>query len=93
VVFNIEDRVYTDWYPLQLFRVGGAVYYDLGRAWGGPTANTQNTGWLNDVGLGLRILSARSAFGNVLHLDLAFPLHRDPNIKRVQFLVQTQTTF
>lgn len=93
VVFNVEDRVYTDWYPFQLFRVGGAVYYDLGRAWGGPNANTQHTGWLSDVGLGLRILSARSASGNVLHLDLAFPLNRDPNIKRVQFLVQTQTTF
>jgi hypothetical protein len=93
VVFNVEDRVYTDWYPLQLFRVGGAVFYDLGRAWGGPNANTEHTGWLNDVGFGLRILSARSAFGNVLHMDLAFPLNRDPNIKSVQWLVQTQTTF
>jgi len=93
VVLNIEDRVYTDWYPLQLFRVGGAVFYDLGRAWGGPGSNTQNAGWLNDVGFGLRILSARSAFGNVLHLDLAFPLNRNPNIKSVQFLVQTQLTF
>ena len=93
VVFNVEDRVYTDWYPFQLFRVGGAVFYDFGRAWGGPNANTQHTGWLNDVGFGLRILSARSAFGNVLHMDLAFPLNRDPNIKSVQFLVQTQATF
>ena len=93
MVFNVEDRVYTDWYPFQLFRVGGAVFYDFGRAWGGPTANTENTGWLSDVGVGLRILSARSAFGNVLHLDLAFPLNRDPNIRRVQFLVQTQATF
>ena len=93
VVFNVEDRVYTDWYPFQLFRVGGAVFYDFGRAWGGPTANTEHTGWLSDVGLGLRILSARSAFGNVLHLDLAFPLNHDPNIRRVQFLVQTQATF
>jgi len=93
VVFNVEDRVYTDWYPFQLFRVGGAVFYDFGRAWGGPNANTEHTGWLNDVGFGLRILSARSAFGNVLHVDLAFPLNRDPNIRRVQFLVQTQTTF
>jgi outer membrane protein assembly factor BamA len=93
VVVNLERRRYTDWYPFQLFRVGGAVFYDLGRAWGGPSSNTQNTGWLNDVGLGLRFLSARSAFGNVLHVDLAFPLNHDPNIKSVQFLVQTQATF
>lgn len=93
VVFNVEDRVYTDWYPFQLFRVGGAVFYDFGRAWGGPSGNTEHAGWLSDVGFGLRILSARSAFGNVLHLDLAFPLNRDPSIKSVQFLVQTQATF
>jgi len=93
VVLNAERRVYTDWYPLRLFRVGGAVFYDFGRAWGGPNSNTEHSGWLSDVGVGLRILSARSAFGNVLHIDLAFPLNHDPNIKSVQFLVQTRTTF
>jgi outer membrane protein assembly factor BamA len=93
VLFSIEQRVYTDWYPFRLFRVGGAVFYDHGRAWGGPTQSTANSGWLSDVGFGLRILSARSAFGNVLHIDLAFPLmNRDPGIKRVQFLVQTKVT-
>ena len=93
VVTNVEGRRYTDWYPFQLFRVGGAVFYDLGRAWGGASANTENAGWLSDVGFGLRFLSARTAFGNVLHVDVAFPLNHDPNIKSVQFLVQTQTTF
>jgi len=93
VVLNVENRVYTDWFPFRLFRVGGAVFYDLGRAWNGPNSNTENAGWISDVGFGLRILSARSAFGNVLHMDLAFPLNRDPNIKSVQFLVQTQATF
>jgi outer membrane protein assembly factor BamA len=92
-VFNAEYRVYTDWYPIRLFRVGGAVFYDLGRAGGGPNSNTEHTGWLSDVGVGLRILNARTAFGNVLHIDLAFPLTYDPNIRRMQFLVQTQTTF
>ncbi len=91
-LFTVEERVYTDWYPFRLFRVGGAVFYDEGRAWGGPTENAANAGWLRDVGFGLRILSARAAFGNVLHLDLAFPLNRDPNIKSVQFLVVTKLT-
>jgi outer membrane translocation and assembly module TamA len=92
LLFNIEERVYTDWYPFRLFRVGGAVFYDWGRAWGGATENTANAGWLSDVGFGLRILSARSAFGNVLHLDFAFPMNRDTSIKRVQFLVTTKVT-
>jgi len=106
-LFSIEQRVYTDWYPFRLFRVGGAVFYDLGRAWGGPNEITANNsgprpipssestaikGWLNDVGFGLRLVSARSAFGNVLHIDLAFPLDREPGIKSVQFLVTTKVT-
>ena len=93
VLLNVEERVYTDWYPFRLFRVGGAVFYDLGRAWGGPGESPSSAHWASDVGFGLRILSARSAFGNVLHIDLAFPLNHDPNIKPVQFLVTTKLSF
>ena len=92
-LFTVEQRYYTDWYPLRLFRVGFAVYYDVGRAWDSRLGNPNN-GWLNDVGIGLRVLSARSSFGNILHVDLAFPVHRtDPNIKTRQFLVMTAKTF
>ena len=90
LLFNVEERVYTDWYPFRLFRVGGAVFYDWGRAWSGPAESPSSARWLSDVGVGLRILSARSSFGNVLHIDFAFPLNRDPNIKSFQFLVQTK---
>ena len=92
-LFTLEERVYTDWYPLRLFRVGGAVFFDVGRAWGGEIVNTANPGWLSDVGFGLRLLSARSAFGNVLHADVAFPLNADANIDSVQFLLKTKASF
>ena len=92
-LFSVEERYYTDWYPLRLFRVGFAVYYDVGRAWDSQLGNPNN-GWLNDVGIGLRVLSARSSFGNILHVDLAFPVHRtDSNIKTRQLLVMTAKTF
>ncbi len=93
VLFTAEERVYSDWYLWRLFRIGGAAFYDVGRAWGGPWGNTANAGWLGDVGFGLRILTTRSAFKNVLHADIAFPLHRDPNIQSVQFLVKVTNTF
>lgn len=92
-LFTVEERYYTDWYPLRLFRVGFAVYYDVGRAWDSQLGNPNN-GWLNDVGFGLRVLTARSSFGNILHIDLAFPVHRtDPSVKARQFLVMTAKTF
>jgi hypothetical protein len=93
VLFTAEARAYTDWYPFRLFRVGGAVFYDTGRAWKGENTNTGNAGWLRDVGFGLRLLSARTSKGNVLHADVAFPLDPDPSIEKAQFLVKTRVSF
>ncbi|OGT18287.1 MAG: hypothetical protein A3J49_03735 [Gallionellales bacterium RIFCSPHIGHO2_02_FULL_57_16] len=93
-LLTVERRAYSEWYPFRLFRVGGAMFYDAGRAWGGSmNQNLSNPGWLHDVGFGLRILSARSAFGNVMHADFAFPLNRDSNTTSFQFLLKTKTSF
>ena len=48
---------------------------------------------LSDVGIGLRLGNSRSALGNVLHIDLAFPLNGDRSIKNMQFLVETKRSF
>jgi hypothetical protein len=93
ILLTLEARAYSDWYPFRLFRVGGAVFYDTGRAWKGENPNTVNSGWLRDVGLGLRLLSARSSKGNVIHMDFAFPLDPDPSIDKMQFLVKTKVAF
>ena len=92
-VLSLEERAYTNWYPFRLFRVGGAVFFDYGRAWGGVNQNTADPGWLKDVGIGLRILNDRSALGGVLHIDLAFPINPAPGIRSVQFLVKSKTSF
>jgi hypothetical protein len=92
-LFTVEERFYTDWYPFQLIRVGGAVFFDVGRAWGGAYQNLANPGWLRDFGFGMRLVSDRSAFGKVLHLDVAFPLDSVGDIKKAQFLVKTYATF
>lgn len=48
---------------------------------------------LTDAGIGLRLGNSRSALGNVLHIDLAFPLNGDKSIKSMQFLVETKRSF
>ncbi len=92
-LFTFEERAYTDLYFFQLFRIGGAVFIDAGRAWGGDGASTSNSEWLRNAGLGLRIFNTRAAFSNVLHVDIATPIDADTNVKRVQFLVKTKTSF
>jgi len=89
LLLNVEERVYTDWYPFRLLRVGGACS-TTGPGLGGPGESPSSARWLSNVGFGLRFLSTRSAFGNVLHVDFAFPLNRDPNIKSFQFLVTSK---
>jgi hypothetical protein len=92
-LFTVEERYYTDLYIWRLFRIGGAAFVDMGRAWGGDAPNLGNPGWLSNAGLGLRIVSARSAFSNVLHVDLAFPLNTTASIKKTQLLVKSRTSF
>jgi len=92
-LFTLEERYFTNWYPFRLFRVGAAVFYDMGRTWGRPPLATQSLGLLKDAGFGLRFGNARTGLGNIIHVDLAFPVDGDPSIKRVQFLVQTEQEF
>lgn len=93
MMFTAEQRFYTDLYVWRLFRVGGAAFVDVGRAWGGSNANVANPRWLSDVGFGLRIVSVRSAFSKVLHIDIAAPLSRDPGISKLQLLIKTRASF
>jgi hypothetical protein len=92
-LFTMEERVYTDWYPLHLFRVGGAVFLDVGRTWGPSAVNAPNLGLLKDIGIGLRLGSTRSSLANVIHIDLAVPLDHDPSVRGMQFLIETKKSF
>ena len=93
LLLTAEQRLYTDWYPFRLFNVGAAVFADAGRTWGPDFAGQQPLGWLGDAGVGLRIGNARSGLGNVLHIDLAVPLVRQPDIDSVQLLIETRGSF
>ncbi len=92
-LFTIEERYYTGWYPFRLFHVAGAAFFDMGRTWGTDVTGATSDGLLKDVGVGLRLGSSRSAFGNVVHIDLAFPLDGGDDIDSVQFVVETKVRF
>jgi outer membrane protein assembly factor BamA len=92
-ILTIEQRVFTDWYPFRLARVGAAVFADAGRTWGSGAIGNSDPGMLRDVGFGLRLGNTRSGLGNVLHVDFAFPLSSGVGIRNFQFLVQTFESF
>lgn len=92
-VLALEQRFYTDWQPLKLANVGAAIFADTGRMWGRDPYAAAPEGWLTDVGIGLRLGSARSGLGNILHFDVAFPLNRRNGIDSMQFLIETKKSF
>jgi hypothetical protein len=94
MLFTIEQRYFTDWYPFRLARVGGAIFADVGRTWGdNPVQGSPPQGWLRDVGFGLRLGPTRGGAHEVLHIDIAFPLDGDPSIENVQILLESKGSF
>ena len=93
-LLTIEQRVFTDWYPFRLVRVGAAVFTDVGRTWGTRSRGQQRLlACCSDAGFGLRLGNARTGLGNVLHVDFAFPLKEVPGNAKFQLLVQTMQSF
>jgi hypothetical protein len=92
-LLTLEQRVFTDWYPFRLFRVGGAVFFDAGRTWGHNPVGAENLGLLKDVGIGLRIGNSRSGIGRMIHVDLAFPLDGESDIRGVQLVIDSKIGF
>jgi hypothetical protein len=93
VLFSVEERFYTEWYPWRLIRFGYAAFFDAGRISGQDPRASAPLGMLYDVGFGLRLTSPRSSRGQILHVDLAFPLNAPPTIDSVQLIVETRGSF
>ena len=92
-IVSLEERFYSDWQPFKLANVGAAIFVDGGRMWGRDGHAPAPDGWLADVGVGLRLGSVRSGLGNILHIDLGFPLSRTQDIDAMQLTIETKNSF
>ncbi len=92
-LLTAEQRMFSNWFPFQLFNVGGAVFMDVGQVTGRDPLGSQPQGLLKDIGVGLRLGNSRSGLGSVLHVDFAFPLDGESSIQRVQVVVETKRRF
>ncbi|PXX89632.1 hypothetical protein DIT71_14015 [Marinobacter vulgaris] len=93
-LWTLERRYFPDWHPFKLFRLGGVVFTDVGRAWFEDGRNSgPDDGVLKDVGFGLRLASSRIEVQRMAHLDFAFPLDGDDSIDRLQVLLRGRSSF
>ncbi len=93
ILVTVEQRYFTDWYPFQLLRVGGAIFVDSGRVWGNNSVGGRPLGWLTDIGFGLRFARTRSSSNKMIHLDIAMPLDGDRSIDKLQVLLESRRSF
>jgi hypothetical protein len=99
-LITVEERYYSNVYPWRLFRLGGAVFVDVGRAWYAhePPAwlsHDRDEGYhqvLSNVGFGLRLESTRTRGDRILHLDFGFPLRNGPEIRGMEVTLTAKQT-
>ena len=89
---TVEERYYSNVYPLRMFRLGAAVFLDVGRAWYQgdvpewlpPDRSGDHFGVLANAGFGLRMESTRTRRDQIVHLDVAYPLRDGPEVRSVE---------
>ncbi|WP_348772135.1 BamA/TamA family outer membrane protein [Pseudoalteromonas sp. MMG010] len=96
-LISLEKRYYWDYNFLQLFKVGGAAFVDVGKAWFSNAENTlvenNDDNILKNVGIGLRLAPSRANAGTVIHLDIAAPLQKTDDVDSLQWLVSVKNSF
>ena len=93
MLVTLEGRYYPHINIYRLFELGGAVFVDLGRTSGRPLLANDESGWLPAVGVGARFYSTRSAEGQVVHVDLVYPLSDNPDIGGLELRIETRHSF
>jgi len=84
--------VFTNLHLLQLLRVGFAAYYDVGKVYGNSQPGAD--GIYQNIGLGLRLAPSRSEAGQIIHIDVAYPLESAvPGGRDIQLIAQVKKSF
>ncbi len=97
---TVEERFYSNIYPLQMFRLGTAAFLDVGRAWYEGEVpdwvpddrDADHFGVIGNVGLGLRLESTRTRRDLIIHLDVALPLRDGPDVRGVEVTLTAKQT-
>ena len=89
-LMTLEKRHISNLHLFNLIRLGTAVYIDAGRVWG---AGYSDSSHLSNVGVGLRLSSSKARLGNVIHVDLAFPLADKDRVDEFQWVIKSSNRF
>ncbi|WP_299489975.1 ShlB/FhaC/HecB family hemolysin secretion/activation protein [uncultured Shewanella sp.] len=88
-----ELRYYPNINLYQLAELGWAAFTDIGQAFGGDDENNEVSGPIGVLGIGARVYSSKSSFGNVAHIDVTFPFTRGKDVNTLEFRFLVKSHF
>jgi outer membrane protein assembly factor BamA len=88
-----EVRYYPNINLYQLAELGWAAFVDVGQASGGKDLNNEAKGVIGSVGIGARIYSSKSSYGNVAHIDLTVPFTDGQEVNAWEWRLQVKSHF
>ncbi|GGQ01565.1 ShlB/FhaC/HecB family hemolysin secretion/activation protein [Shewanella ulleungensis] len=92
-LFTSEIRYYPNINLYQLAELGWALFADIGQASGGPDELNEVSGPIGSVGIGARLYSSKSSYGNVAHIDIAMPMTSGEDTNEWEFRFQVKEHF
>jgi outer membrane protein assembly factor BamA len=92
-VLTAELRNYPNINLYQLADLGWALFTDVGQAFGGTDAFNEVNDPIGSIGIGARIYSSKSSYGNIAHIDIAKPFTNGQDLNSWEFRFQIKDHF
>lgn len=98
VLASAERRYFFKRHFFSLFYMAGAAFVDVGKSWDSDSTyaidnEQQHNPLLANVGVGLRISQSRASKGEMIHLDLGFPMLDRSNTDAFQWHMRVRKEF
>jgi outer membrane protein assembly factor BamA len=95
VALTLEERLYSDVHLFNLFRLGWAIFVDVGKAWDPGVDSGFEDDYLANIGFGFRFASTKADAGRVIHIDFAFPMTNrdDDEVNSSEVLIKVKNQF
>lgn len=89
-----ELRNYPNINLYQLAELGWAAFIDVGHAFGGPLAEDNEISHpISAIGIGARLYSSRSSYGNVVHMDFSLPMSNGEHVSGWEWRFEVKSHF
>jgi hypothetical protein len=93
LLLNLEHRHIFDAHYLNIVRFAGVIFFDMGQTSNHSNSVASDSEFLTSTGIGVRMSSSKTNIGNIVHIDLAFPLQQRDIVGDYEFRITGEATF